>query len=123
MKRTMIIAATLGTLGASVAGLAHATEAKDTPDTSMKPEIQLLQSSKISLPKAGEIAVDAVKGQLAAVEFNDENGKGVFEATVFGKDGTATKVLVDANSGAVLSKAPMTKMADEDSQENENESD
>ena len=65
-------------------------------------EAQMFRSSALSLRQAGEVALKQHGGDLAAVVFNDEDGRGVFEATVVGSDGTPWTVKIDAKSGDVL---------------------
>ena len=71
-------------------------------------------ASRISLKQATDIALREVPGTVSAVGFNDENGKGVYEAMVVAKDGQSSIVKIDANTGAVLGKGLALLMDDEE---------
>jgi len=113
MKNAKVIVTLATVLGLSTAGVVYATGTKDETDSSMASEIQLLQTAKISLSKAGEIALGKAPGKLAAIGFNDENGKGVYEVTIVGADNAATLVKVDGTTGAVLASGLVASMEDE----------
>ena len=68
----------------------------------------------MKLDEAGKIALREVPGTLAAIGFNDENGKGVYEAMVIGADGQPSIVKIDADTGAVLGKGLAAYFDDED---------
>lgn len=101
MKTKVLLVSTLALLGVTAAGAAlasnHASESAST-------EIHLLKTAKVSLDQAGRTALGAVPGTLMDVGFNDENGKGVYEATVLDAKGQLRRVKVDAMNGQVLAQ-------------------
>lgn len=107
MKTKVLLVSTLALLGVTAAGAAlasnHASESNHAYE-SASTEIQLLKTAKVSLDQAGRTALGAVPGTLMDVGFNDENGKGVYEATVLDAKGQLHRVKVDAMSGQVLAQ-------------------
>ncbi|MGB5559814.1 MAG: PepSY domain-containing protein, partial [Paracoccaceae bacterium] len=77
-------------------------------------ESALFQNATISLQTAGETALSTHAGTLASVQFNDENGTGVYEALVVDADGMSWMVKVDAMTGRVLAQGQAALMDDED---------
>ena len=73
----------------------------------------MFSSAPIKLDQAGQIALKAAPGELAAIGFNDENGIGVYEASVVAKDGTVTVLKIDARSGKVLATASSSSIGSE----------
>ncbi|WP_071675705.1 PepSY domain-containing protein [Nioella nitratireducens] len=94
MTRTALILPSLVLVG--LAPLAAAAETMDSAET------QMFQAANLSLQQAGDTALSAHAGSLAAVTFGDVDGRAVYEATVLGDDGTPWTVMVDASTGEVL---------------------
>ena len=111
MKRIAMIMVTMSGIAAvPVAALAQSTAAT----TAGESEEQMFLESRISLKQATDIALKEVPGTVSAVVFNDENGKGVYEAMVVAKDGQSSIVKIDADTGAVLGKGLASLMDDEE---------
>lgn len=77
-------------------------------------EIALLQSAAISAQTAAQTALAAHPGTLAAIDFGDENGVGIFEAEIIAADGTEWKVQVDAMTGNIVAQGQASAMDDQD---------
>lgn len=117
MKRKLVLATVLTTMGISGAGFALA-ETKNASEASDQAEVQMFQAAKLDLNGASQKALAAQPGKLMEIGFNDENGKGVWEATILDTKGTAMVLQLDANSGAVLASGPESKFeADGDHQD------
>ncbi|MEC3863108.1 PepSY domain-containing protein [Mesobacterium sp. TK19101] len=117
MQRKLILATIVTAIGVTGAGLAaNAGTSNETNDAMT--EAQMFQAAKVSLDQASQIALKEVPGTLAAIGFNDENGKGVYEAMVIGADGQPTLVKIDADAGTVLGKM-LASAEDEDDGEND----
>lgn len=110
MKLTMIPIST----AALVATLPLTAGAAGYDETDMGAEAQMALAAQVSLQQAGDLALAQHAGQLAAIGFNDENGRGVYEAVVVGADGQSWIVKLDANSGDVLGQGLASLMDDED---------
>lgn len=76
-------------------------------------ETRMAMAAKISLAQAQDIALAQHSGTLAAIGFNDENGRGVYEATVIGTDGQGWLVKLDADTGAILGQGLAALIDDE----------
>lgn len=112
MKLNLILATVLTTVGNSSAGLAMAA-GTGTEGTTVMSEAQMFQAAKVTLDQASQIALKEVPGTLAAIGFNDENGKGVYEAMIVGADGQPSIVKIEADSGAVVGKGLASYFDDE----------
>lgn len=116
MQRKLILASMLAFAGLAGAGgamaqsTAQSTTQNGTADVSQE---QLFMSAKVSLDQAKQIALKQVPGTISAIGFNDENGMGVYEATVVGADGTASIIKIDANTAAVLASGQASLIGDE----------
>jgi hypothetical protein len=77
-------------------------------------ESALFQSATVSLKTASDTALATVGGTLAGIEFNDENGAGVYEATIIDANGVSWTVKIDAMTGQVLAQGQSALMDDED---------
>ena len=110
MKRKLVLAAALSGLALPAVGIAQANAQATAPKMT---EAQMALASKVKLGEAGQIALKAVPGALAEIGFNDENGTGVYEASVVGRDGGVTVVKVDAQTGKVLGTAKQASLGDE----------
>ncbi len=113
MKRTLILATVLTAIGISGAGLAMAANGGAGGGATMT-EAQMFRAASVTLDEAGKIALREAPGALAAIGFEDEDGKGVYEAMVFDADGRAMIVMIDADSGAVLAKGLASAFDDEE---------
>lgn len=110
MKRQLILTTVLTAMSISGAGLAMAASGENAGMT----ESQMFQAAKVSLDQATQITLKEVPGALSAIGFNDENGKGVYEAMIVGANGQASIVKIDADTGAVLGKGLASNFDDED---------
>lgn len=118
MKRNLILATVLAAAGASAAGLAMAA-GTSTTEGKAQTELQLFQSAKVNLDAASQIALREVPGALAGIGFNDEDGRGVWEARVLGAGNQPSIVKIDADNGAVLDKGPASQFAEDDDHEDD----
>jgi len=73
-------------------------------------EAQMFQSATVSLEQAGQSALKVHTGDLAAVSFNDEDGRGIYETTVVGADGEPWTVKIDAKTGEILASGVTAMM-------------
>lgn len=113
MQRKLILATVLTAIG--ITGASHVlASGNKTGGSQAMTEAQMFQAAKVKLEDAAKIALREVPGTLAAIGFNDENGKGVYEAMVIGADGQPSIVKIDADTGAVLGKGLAANFDDED---------
>lgn len=75
-------------------------------------EVQMFLASKVTLDQARAIALKDVPGTLSSIGFNDENGRGVYEAKVVATDGSETLLNIDANTSDLLGEGLASVMAD-----------
>lgn len=75
-------------------------------------ELEMFRSTTMTIQQAGDAALKAHAGTLAAVTFGDENGRAAYEAVVVGSDGQPWTVLIDAKSGEVFASALSSAMED-----------
>lgn len=108
MKRKLVLAAALAGIALPAVGVVQANAQGNSPTS----EAQMALAAPVKLDQAGQIALKAAPGTLAQIGFNNENGAGVFDASVIAADGTVTKVKVDAQSGKVLGTAQATTLGD-----------
>ncbi|MFC2967978.1 PepSY domain-containing protein [Acidimangrovimonas pyrenivorans] len=106
MKRKLVLAAALAGVALPAIGLVQANAQGNTPIS----EVQMALAAPVKLDQAGQIALKAAPGTLAQIGFNDENGAGVYEASVVGTDGAVTIVRIDAQSGKVLGTTQATTL-------------
>lgn len=99
--KTILTAVTLVAALAPFAGSA---------ETSASQEAALMAGAKVTMSQAGDLALKAHPGTLAEVGFNDENGKGIYEAHITDGSGQAYTVKIDAMSGEVLASGQATQM-------------
>ncbi len=111
MKRMFVITAVTAA-GLALAGLAQASTGGNAGQTGAN-ETQMFLTAPVSLNQAGQIALKAQPGQLAAVGFNDENGAGVYEASVVAKDGSVNLLKIDAQSGKILKNNPVQSIGND----------
>lgn len=112
MQPKLILATSLAVLSFSSAGGAFAQTSTQN-GTADVPQEQLFMSAKVTLDQAKQIALKEVPGTVSAIGFNDENGAGVYEATVVDANGQASIVKIDANTAAVLAKGQASLIGDE----------
>ncbi len=104
MKRTLILVTALAGFSA-VPVLAMAEQSTD--------DAALLAASSMTVETAGQNALKAIPGKLMAVGLNDEDGRGVFEATIVAADGQVWMVKLDAANGDMLGMGLANLMDDE----------
>lgn len=107
-RKTLII-----TTAALLATMPLTAGAAGMDDTELGSDAQMALAANLSLQQASDLALAQHPGELAAIGYNDENGRGVFEATVIGKDGQPWLVKLDANTGDVLGQGLASLMDDE----------
>ena len=76
----------------------------------------MFRSASLTIQQAGDAALQAHAGTLAAVAFGDENGRAAYEAVVIGSDGQPWTVLIDAKTGEVFASALSSSMDDDEDQ-------
>jgi peptidase YpeB-like protein len=103
LRKTMIL------VPAALLGVVPLAASAETMDAS---ELEMFRSAPLTLQQAGEAALLAHPGTLAAISFGDEDGRAAYEATVVGADGHPLTVLVDAKNGEILAAAAATDMED-----------
>ena len=87
-------------------------------------ELEMFRSASLTVQQAGDAALRAHAGTLAAVAFGDENGRAAYEAVVIGGDDQPWTVLIDAKTGEVFASALTSSMEDhEDQGEGQNDED
>ena len=79
------------------------------------------QSAKISMTQAISIAEQATGGQSTEAEFELEDGVAMYEVEIAMADGSEVEVMIDAQSGSVLSQE--TEDDDDEKDEEEKEGD
>ncbi len=90
-------------------------------ETMNQGELDMFRSASLTIQQAGDAALKAHSGTLAAVTFGDENGRAAYEAVVIGSDGQSWTVFIDAKSGEVFASALSSTMEDHaDGAEGEN---
>ena len=75
-------------------------------------ELDLFNGAKLTIQQAGDAALQAHAGTLAAVAFGDDDGRAAYEAVVVGKDGQPWTVMIDAKTGEVFASAKSSAMDD-----------
>lgn len=75
-------------------------------------DVELFRGAAVTIQQAGDAALRAHSGTLAAVAFGDEDGRAAYEALVIGSDGQPWTVLVDAATGDVFASAASSAMQD-----------
>lgn len=79
-------------------------------ETMEQSELDMFRSASLTIQQAGDAALQAHAGTLAAVAFGDENGRAAYEAVVIGGDGQPWTVLIDAKTGEVFASALSSSM-------------
>lgn len=109
LRKTMIL------LPAALLGALPFAASAETMDQS---ELDIFRTASLSIQQAGDAALQAHAGTLAAVAFGDENGRAAYEAVVIGSDGQPWTVLIDAKTGEVFASALSSSMDDHEDQDN-----
>lgn len=107
LRKTMILLP-----AALLAALPYAASA----ETMEQSELDMFRSASLTIQQAGDAALQAHAGTLAAVAFGDENGRAAYEAVVIGGDGQPWTVLIDAKTGEVFASALSSSMDDHEDQ-------
>ena len=107
LRKTMIL------LPAALLGALPFAASAETMDQS---EFDMFRSASLTVSQAGDAALQAHAGTLAAVSFGDENGRAAYEAVVIGRDGQPWTVLIDAKTGEVFASALSSSMDDHEDQ-------
>ncbi len=107
LRKTMILLP-----AALLAALPYAASA----ETMEQSELDMFRSASLTIQQAGDAALQAHAGTLAAVAFGDENGRAAYEAMVIGGDGQPWTVLIDAKTGEVFASALSSSMDDHEDQ-------
>ncbi len=68
--------------------------------------------AKVTLAGAGELALKEHPGSLAGIGFNDENGRGVYEARVPGALGQTWIIKLDAETSETLAMGDTVLIGD-----------
>lgn len=97
----------LALISVALLGVAGAAAVAEPMDHA---EAEMFRSAKVSLQQASDTAVRAHAGSLAGIVFNDEDGRGVYEATVVEEGGAPWTVKIDANTGVVLASGLTSMM-------------
>ena len=112
LKRYLAVLA----IGGALVGTALVAHAKtDTVDDSIA-----VTSVAVTIDQAVAIATQAVQGSASKAEFENEDGKLMWEVEVVGVDKQVYDFKIDATSGKVL-KQELDKADHEDDDENDNE--
>lgn len=75
-------------------------------------ELDMFRNAQVTMQQAGETAVQAHPGDLAAIVFGDEDGRAAYRAMVVGKDGESWTMLIDAQSGEIFASGKSSAMQD-----------
>ena len=102
-RKTMIL------FPAALLGVLPYAASAETLDQSA---LEMFRSASVTIQQAGNAALQAHVGTLAAIAFSDENGRAAYEAVVIGNDGLPWTVLVDAANGEAFASAPSSAMED-----------
>lgn len=103
LRKTMIL------FPAALLGVLPVAASAETMD---KSELEMFQSATLNIQQAGDAALQAHSGTLAAVAFGDEDGRAAYEAVVIGADGQPWTVMIDAGNGEVFASAASSAMED-----------
>lgn len=112
-RKTLVI-----TTAALLATMPLMASAAGMDDTELGADARVAMATNLSLQEASDRALAQHAGRLAAIGFNDENGRSVFEAMIIGADGKPWLVKIDANTGEVLGQGLASLMDDEGDGEN-----
>lgn len=107
-RKTLVI-----TTAALLATLPLTAGAAGMDDTGLGTDAQMARAANLSLQEASDLALAQHPGELAAIGYSDEDGRGAFEATVIGADGRPWLVKLDANTGEVLGQGLASLTDDE----------
>lgn len=107
LRKTMILLP-----GALLGALPFAASA----ETMDRTELAMFRTASLTISQAGDLALQAHTGTLAAIAFGDENGRAAYETVVIGGDGQPWTVLIDAKTGEVFASALSSSMDDHEDQ-------
>ena len=107
LRKTMIL------LPAALLGDLPFAASAETMD---RTELAMFRTASLTISQAGDLALQAHTGTLAAIAFGDENGRAAYEAVVIGGDGQPWTVLIDAKTGEVFASALSSSMDDHEDQ-------
>jgi|TARA_R110002072_G_scaffold138912_2_gene282416 uncharacterized membrane protein YkoI len=112
MKRMISLTAMIaaGTVATTGMALAETDDAK---------EMAMFSEAQFDIQKALTVALDAMDGKIASIEFESEDGKAVYEAVAVAPDGAMTEILIDANDGTVIAQGPYGDDDDEEDDDND----
>lgn len=111
MKRMISLTAMIaaGTVATTAMALAETDDAK---------EMAMFSEAQFDIQKALTVALDAMDGKIASIEFESEDGEAVYEAVAVATDGAMTEILIDVNDGSVIAQGPYTDDDDEKDDDN-----
>ena len=107
LRKTMIL------LPAALLGALPFAASAETMDQG---ELDMFRSASLTIQQAGDAALQAHAGTLAAVAFGDENGRAAYETVVIGGDAQPWTILIDAKTGEVFASALSSSMDDHEDQ-------
>lgn len=99
-----------------LAVLAQTATAPLTDQTDAQSEATLMGQAKITLASASEMALKVHTGTVAGIGFNDENGRGIYEAQVLDAAGQTWIVKIDAVTGETLATGDKLLIGDLESE-------
>jgi peptidase YpeB-like protein len=123
MKRTLIITTTLAALTIPSVGPLLANQSGAGSGEKSQTEALKFLAAEVSLQQATDIALEQVAGTLSAIGFEDEDGRGLYEATIVAADGATSLVKIDASTGAVLGSGLVALIDDETDDDEDDEGD
>ena len=87
---------------------------KDDADDSPEAQRELAKQAKISMEQARQIALQRVSGEILESELDRETGKLVYEFEIRDQSGKIQEVLVDAQTGEIVSVKEENENDDDD---------
>ncbi|MFI0450748.1 PepSY domain-containing protein [Actinomadura sp. 6N118] len=110
-RRLLVTVLAGGLIAAGGTATALAADGGDDDRAEQAAEVKAVQTAKVSASDAAGIALRAVPGHVASVDFDDDHddgkgrdmGRDVWEVEVIGKDGKKRDLSVDTATGKVLS--------------------
>lgn len=73
----------------------------------------MFSEAQFDIQKALTVALDAMDGKIASIEFESEDDEAVYEAVAVATDGAMTEILIDANDGSMIAQSPYMDNDDE----------
>ena len=93
-------------LTALITGGAVAMASVTWAETENSKEMTLFSEAQIDIQRALTVALDSADGKIASIEFENEDGKAVYEAVAVAPDGSMTEILINADDGTVTAERP-----------------